>query len=101
MSVAELLAPLVSVTPRGAATVAVLVNEPVAAAEIGAVTVNVAVAPTGRVTVVLIEPLPAAAQVPPPAPAQVQLIEVTPVGMVSLTAAPATSDGPRLVTTTV
>jgi hypothetical protein len=101
LSVAELFAAFVSVTPKGAATEAVLVNVPVALAAITPVTVKVAVAPTGRSTLVLIDPLPEAAQVPPPAPAHVQVIEVMPAGIESVTAAPLTLDGPTLVTVTV
>ncbi len=100
-SVAVLLAAFVSVTPGGTATVAVFVSVPVAPAAMGAVTVKVTEAPTGRSTALPIGPLPAAAQVPPPAPRHVHVIEVVPTGIVSVTVAPLTLDGPALVTTTV
>jgi hypothetical protein len=101
MSVAALLPALVSVTPTGTATLAVLVNVPVAAAAIEALTENVTEAPTGRSTVLLIEPLPDAGQVPPPEPEHVHVIELTPAGIASVTDAPVTLDGPALETTTV
>ena len=100
-SVAALFATLVSVTPSGAATVAELVNEPVAEVEIAAVTVKVTEPPTGRLTLLLIEPLPDAGHVAPPAPVHVHVIDVTPEGIVSATVAPVTVDGPALVATIV
>ena len=100
-SVAELFAAFVSVTPSGAATAAVLDNVPVEPAEIAAVTENVTDAPTGRSTVALIAPLPEAGHVPPPPPAHVQVIDVTPAGSASVTDAPVAVDGPVLVATIV
>ena len=100
-SVAELLAEFVSVTPSGAATTAVLDNVPVEPAAITAVTVNVTDAPTDRLTVALIAPLPEAGHVPPPLPAHVHVIDVTPAGIASVTDAPVAVEGPRLVATIV
>ena len=96
-----MFAAFVSVTPGGTATLAVFVSVPVAPAEMATVIVKVAEAPTGRSTTPAIEPLPAAGQLPPPAPTQVQVIEAIPAGIVSVTVAPVTLDGPVLVTTTV
>src|SRR5690349_22013767 len=73
VSVAELLPGVGSVTPAGAATVAVLLSVPLAAAEIVQLAVYVVLPPAGRFTVSLILPLPEAVQVPPPAPTQVQV----------------------------
>jgi hypothetical protein len=100
-SVAVLLPALVSVTPNGTVTLAVFVNVPVAAGAIAALTENVTDAPTGRPTLLLIEPLPDAGQVPPPDPEHVHVIALTPAGIVSVTDAPVTADGPVLETTTV
>jgi hypothetical protein len=72
-------------------------NVPVAAALTVPVMVNVAVAPTGRLTSVEMEPEPLAAQVAPPATAQVHVAPVSPAGNVSVTVAPVTADGPTLV----
>src|ERR1700682_1579778 len=67
MSVAGLLARLVSVVPAGAVTVAVLVKVPVADAMMLAVTVYVIVLPTGMLAVSLMLPDPLAVQpVAPP-----------------------------------
>ena len=101
VSVAELFDELVSAIPRGAVTAAVLVSDPVALAAIGTLTEYVADAPTGKLTLSLIDPLPDDAHVPPPAPAQVQFIDVAPVGSKSVTLADVTVDGPTFVTTTV
>ena len=76
-----------SLTPPGAATVAVLLSVPVAAAEIAQLAVYVALAPTGKLTVLLMLPEPLAVQVPPPAPTQVQ-VQVRDAGKVSATVAP-------------
>ena len=82
-------------------TAAELVSEPVLLEAIASVTVKVAVAPTGRLTVELIEPLPEAVHDPPPVVAHVHVIDVTPAGIASVTEAPTTADGPALLTTTV
>ena len=66
-SVAELLPAVGSTIPAETAADAVLLNVPVAAALTAATTVNVAVAPTGRLTVVLIDPLPEVDVQPAPA----------------------------------
>src|SRR6187402_2039895 len=87
LSVAELFPGVGSVTPAGAATVAVLLSVPVAAGDKVALTVYVTLAPAGRLTVSLILPEPAAVQVPPPAPTQVQ-VAVSEAGNVSATMAP-------------
>jgi len=60
----------------------------------------VTVAPTGKSTPLLIAPVPAAGQTPPPAAVQLQVIEVTPAGSASVTVAPVTVDGPTFVTAT-
>ena len=101
LSVAELFAGVGSVTPPGAATVAVFTNVPVADALTAPVTVNVAVAPTGRFTDALMLPLPLAGHNPPPAPAHVQVTPLSDAGIVSVTIAAVTADGPAFPATTV
>src|SRR6516164_4543790 len=104
LSVALLLAGLVSVTPAGAVTVAVLVRMPVAEGSIWTVKLKVTVALTGRSTVVARAPLPPRGPVttpPPVAPWDAQVAEVTPAGRGSDRAAPVTSLGPALLTTIV
>ena len=101
VSVAELLPGVGSVTPAGAATVAVLTRLPVADALIVAVTVNVAEAPTGRSTVALMLPLPLAGQVAPPVAEHVHVVPVRAAGMMSATVAAVTAEGPVLVATIV
>src|SRR6516225_8238982 len=93
VSGAELLPGVGSVTPAGAATVAVLVSVPVAAAEIVQLAVYVVLPPAGRLIVSLMLPLPEAVQVPPPAPTQVQ-VQVSEAGKVSATVAPVALLGP-------
>ncbi len=88
-------------TPAGAAIVAVLLSVPVADADSVAVSVNVAVPPTGRFTEALMLPLPEAGQVPPPAPTQVHVAPVSATGSVSATVAPVTALGPALDATIV
>ena len=94
VSVDVLFAGLVSVTPAGAATVAVFTRFPVAAADNVAVTVKVTLPLTGRFTLALMFPEPLAGHVPPPAPAQVQLMLLSVAGNVSATVAPVTALGP-------
>ena len=66
------------------------------------VAVKTTLAPTGTVTDVLMLPLPAATQVPPPVPAQVHVTPVSVAGNVSVTVAPIASLGPSgLVTVMV
>jgi hypothetical protein len=101
VSVAELFPDAGSVTPAPTDAVAVLVSEPVAAAETVPVTTNVAVAPTGRSTEALMLPLPEAGQVAPPAPEQVQVAPVNAAGNVSVTVDPGAADGPAFETTIV
>src|SRR4030095_3454571 len=66
VSVALLLPGVGSVTPPGAVTVAVLINDPVADAEMLQLAVYVTLPPLGRPTELLILPDPDAAAVPPP-----------------------------------
>ena len=102
VSVELLLAGVGSVTPTGTAIEAVFTSVPVAPATTVAVIVNVAVAPTGRSTVVPMLPLPLpAAHDPPPAGTQVHVAPETVAGRVSVTGAATTADGPALVATTV
>src|SRR5258708_6491446 len=100
VSVAVLLPGVGSVVPAGAVTLAVLVRLPVAEAEMLAVTVNVAVPPFARLTVVLMSPVPL---VRPQlaAGAHVQVALLMPAGSVSVTVAPVTPSGPALLTTMV
>ena len=98
MSVAALFAVFGSVAPAGTSTCAVLVIVPAVAVTV-AVTVNVTEAPTGRSTSSLMLPLPVAVQAPPPVAAQVHVAPARPAGMVSVTTAPVTADGPLLVAT--
>ena len=102
MSVATLLEPSGSVDPAPASIRAVLVRSPSAAGDTVPLSVNVTVPPTGRSSSVSIapEPLPAA-QVAPPAVAQVQVTPVIVAGGVSVTRAPSIVDGPALVATIV
>ncbi len=65
------------------------------------VAVKLTLPPTGRPTVALRLPLPAAGQVPPPTPTQVQLTPVMLAGKVSATVALATGSGPALLATMV
>ena len=102
VSVAELLAPFTSVTPAGTVTVAVFASVPVAEADNVPFSVNVAVAPTGRLTAdVEMFPEPEAGHEPPPAPTHVQLTPDTVPGTTSDTVAPVTADGPAFDTTIV
>src|SRR6478609_6976836 len=77
--------------PAGGNTWAALTRTPVAAGSTVPVAVKTTVAPTGTVTGVLMSPLPPATQVPPPAPAQVQVTPVSAAGNVSVTIAPTPS----------
>ena len=95
VSVDELFAALGSVTPLGAAIVAVLTSDPVADALMVAVSVNVAVPPDSKLVVVLMFPDPeAAAHVEPAEAAHVQVAPVSEAGSVSEMVAPVTPDGP-------
>ena len=94
VSVAELLPGVGSVRPPGIVAVAVLTSVPVAFAAMLAVSVKVAVAPTGRFTEALMLPVPLAGQEPPPAPTQVHVAPLSALGSVSATVRPVTADGP-------
>ena len=75
-------------------TAAVLISVPVAEPAIAQVAVNVAEPAAGRLTVLLILPLPfAVVQVLPPAPVQVQ-VQASEAGKVSATVAPVTVSPP-------
>src|SRR5579884_457168 len=102
--VALLLSGLVSVTPDGGVTVAVLLNVPVAEGSIWTVKVKVTLALTGRSTLVDKAPPPSVGPVTMPPPllsVSVQVAAVTPSGRGSDTLAPATALGPVLLTTMV
>ncbi len=102
VSVATLSALLGSPTPGGAATAAVLVTVPSWFKAIVASMVNNADSPAARSTVVTMSPAPlAAAHAELGSAAQVHATPDRPAGITSVTAAPATADGPWLVTTTV
>jgi hypothetical protein len=78
-----------------------LANEPVDDDKMLAVMAYVAVAPTARLMVSLIEPEPLAVQVAPALAAQVHVAPVKAAGRLSATSAPTTPDGPLLDATTV
>src|SRR5712671_208326 len=87
VSVALLLAGVGSVTPAGAATVAL--------------TVKVAVPPLSRLTAAAMLPLPLAGQLEPAEAAQVQAPKVRLAGALSVTVAAVTALGPLLLATRV
>ena len=101
VSVAVLFAPDGSLLPTGAVMVAVLTNEPVAVEEIVALTVNVAVPATPRLTLALMLPLPDAGQLDPADAAHVHVTPVSVAGTVSATVAPLITEGPGLDATIV
>ena len=102
VSVAELFAGVGSTMPADGVAVAVLATVPVAAGPIAATMVKVAVVPTGRVTVVLIAPLPLAAVQPAPAlGVHVHDVNDSPEGTASVTLVAGALDGPLLATVTV
>jgi hypothetical protein len=101
VSVAELLPGVGSVTPPGTAIAAVLMRLPVADALIVAVTVNVAAAPTGRFNEALMLPLPLAGHEAPPLVEHVHVTPLNAAGIVSVTVAAVTADGPALLATIV
>jgi hypothetical protein len=97
-----LLLPPGSVVPAGTLAVAVFVIELGADEETVADTVNVAFCPEGRLTIVEMFPVPEAApHEPVPVAPHVHDTLVRPAGIVSVTEAPVTSEGPLLVTTIV
>jgi hypothetical protein len=95
------LAGVGSVTEPGNAMVAVLEIVPVAEAMTVAEIENVVVPAGANVTVAATLPLPDAGQVDPAVAAHVQVAAESDAGIVSLTVAPVTVDGPGLVATTV
>src|SRR6187397_3123346 len=98
--VAVLLAMTPSTVVAGAVTVAVLWSRPVAPDAIRPVTRNVARSPASSVTVVARLPEPeAAVQLDPASAAQVHAGVTSASGNTSVTLAPVTGLGPRLVTT--
>src|SRR5439155_17788805 len=99
LSVALLLPGVRSVTPTGAAMVAVLAMEPVALPATVALTVNVAVPPLSKFTLAEMLPLPLAGQLEPTLATQLQLPNVRPAGAVSVTVAPVAALGPLFVAT--
>src|ERR1700687_2522359 len=101
VSVALLLAGVGSVTPAGAAMVAVLLMVPLAPPATVALTVKVAVPPLSRLTEAAMLPLPLAGQLEPAEAAQVQAPKVRFAGAVSVTVAAVTALGPLLVATRV
>ena len=101
VSVAELLAGVVSVKPVGALTLAVLTRVPVATALIVPVTVYVSIAPAGTFAVSLILPVPLAEHEAPPVVAHVHVTELSEAGMVSAMVAPTAFEGPLLAAVTV
>lgn len=90
VSVLLLFAKFVSLTPAGAVIDAELTSEPVTELLIEQVAENVTLAPPGRLTELLMLPEPDAEQVPPFAPLQVQVQELSDCGNVSVTVAPET-----------
>src|SRR5262245_36021720 len=106
VSVAVLLLRLLSVSPVGGVTVAVLTSVPVAVELIWAETRKVTLAPAGRSILVFKAPLPLLGlpevMAPPPLPpTKVQLSLVTPAGTASLMLAPLATLAPLLLTTMV
>src|SRR5437773_1557540 len=101
VSVAELLAGFGSVTPLGAATVAVLLRPPNGNGSTVPIRVYVTVPPTGRFTESPMLPEPFAVHVPPPAPTQVQVAPVMTAGTASATVTPVAALDPGLDTTIV
>lgn len=99
VSLAVLFAELLSVEPAGAATVAVFVTVPVALLATVVLTVNVAVPPGSKLTVVVILIVPlGVAQAEPADAEQVHEDIIRLVGKISVTSAPITALGPELLT---
>src|SRR6185295_14025791 len=102
VSVAELFPVTGSVMPAATDAAPVLMSAPVAEGLIAATTVNVTDVPSGRLTVVLIEPAPVAAvHAAPAVGVHVHDVNAAPEGWVSVTIVAGASDGPLLVTVTV
>ena len=100
-SVAELLAGVGSETVPGNVMLAVLLIVPVAEAMTVAEIVNVAEPPGASVTEADTLPLPDAGHDDPALAEQVHVAPVSVAGIVSLTVAPVTVEGPGLDATTV
>ena len=106
MSVDVLFVRLLSVTPLGGLTVAVLTRFPVAEARAVPVTLNTTElpAPAGTLIVaarLLPEPVPPLLTLAPPTMLEVQVTPVSVAGIVSATVAPTALLGPLLVTVIV
>src|SRR5437660_241022 len=101
VSVGLLLCGVGSVTPAGAAMVAVLLMVPLAAPATVALTVKVTLPPRSEERRVAMVPLPLAGQLEPAEAAQVQAPKVRLAGAVSVTVAAVTALGPLLVATMV
>jgi hypothetical protein len=101
VSVAVLSVVTESVVPTGAVIVAVLASEPVANEATVAVRVYVAVAPTARLMVSVMLPVPDAAHVAPAVATQDQVAELNEAGNVSAISAPTTAEGPLFEATMV
>src|SRR6188472_859531 len=97
-SVAVLFAGTGSVIPAGTDATTVLAMDAGAPAVSVAGTVNVAVPPGSRLTVVEILPVPPLTQDDPALATHVQFPNVSPAGAVLITVAPDTAAGPWLVT---
>jgi hypothetical protein len=100
-SVAELLAGVGSVTVLGKVMLAVLLIVPVAEAMTVAEMENVAEPPGARVTEAEMSPLPDAGHDDPALAEHVHVAPLSAAGIVSLTVAPVTVDGPGLEAPTV
>ena len=102
VSVATLLAELVSTAPAGAVIVTELASEPVAVDDTATITVYVTEPAGDRVAVVDIGIVPLAApQVPPPPATHVHVPDVVPLGSASVIDALVAVDGPTLDATMV
>ena len=98
-SVAVLFPGVGSVVPEGTATVTAFDSVPVAPAETFAVRVYVTVPPTVSVTVSLMLPVPATAQLAPLDATHDQVAPLSALGSVSVTVTPEAFDGPLFVAT--
>ena len=102
VSVASLLPVSGSVVPVGAVTVAVFETVPLAEPRTVASTAKVTEPDGARSTVAEMSPVPFASSQNPPVPsAQVHVAPVSSAGIVSVTTASNTADGPSFVTTIV
>jgi hypothetical protein len=101
VSVDVLFAAVGSVTPPGSATLAVFTRDPVALDEMAPVTVKVAVPLVSNVTGALIDPEPDAGHEDPAEATQVHVTLLSEAGMVSVTVAAVTVEGPAFEATIV